>query len=69
MTKQIVTHLEEDTEDMRMWRFEPKRRSINAGKLAEKFEEERGSGQVQGRGQQKRGLQRQRRSAGMEACA
>ena len=37
-------------------------------KLVEKMNGGKGSGQVQGLGQQKRGLQRQRLPAGMEAC-
>ena len=61
---------EEDTEEMRTWRSSNPEEMDQCWKnLAERMEGGRNSGQVQGRGQQKRGSQRERLPAEMEACA
>ena len=60
--------LEEDTKEMRKWSGMSQEEMDQCWKnLAERMG--RSSGQVQGRGQQKKGSQRQRRAAGVEACA
>ena len=59
--------VEEDTEEMKKWRCMSQEEVDQCWKKsAEK--KGRGSGQVKGRGQQKRGLQWQRILFGMEAC-
>ena len=59
-------------EETRTLFFFLKKKTRGDGSMLEEFDKKNGgcsSGQVQGRGQQKRGLQRQRLPAGMETCA